>query len=84
VGVEKQGVMMERIQLGGRSVVGFGSGDFFEEVGKKYDPLYACHNDEFVKLKVWGAVVATSLVTAGVILYVAPWMRSEYELRKRS
>lgn len=60
-----------------------GFGDLVdEEIMKKHDPLYACHNDTFVKLKVFGAVVVTAAVTAGTILYVVPFMKSE--LRKRT
>ena len=71
------------IQLGGRRMVGFGIGNFAEDVERKYDPLYGCHSDKTVGLKVFGAVVATALVTAGTILYVVPFMKTEYELRKR-
>lgn len=74
---------MERIQFGGQRVTGFGVSDFVEEVEREYDPLYACHNDKVVKLKMFGAVVGTALVTAGTILYVVPFMKTEYELRKR-
>ena len=72
------------IQLGGRRMVGFGVGDFAEDIERKYDPLYGCHNDKTVGLKVFGAVVATALVTAGTILYVVPFIKTEYELRNRS
>lgn len=64
-------------------MAGFGVGNFAEDVERKYDSLYECHNDKVVKLKVFGAVVATALVTAGTILYVVPFMKTEYELRKR-
>ena len=37
---------MIMIQLGGRRVVGFGVGNFAEDVERKYDPLYGCHNDK--------------------------------------
>jgi hypothetical protein len=75
---------MERIKIGGRPVAGFGVGLDLDEIANRYDPLYKCHNDKIVKLKVVGAVVATALVTAGTILYILPLMKTEYELRKRT
>ena len=67
---------MEKIQRGGRRVAGFGVGFDPDEFEKANDPLYDCHHDTYVKLKVLGAAIVTAAATAGVIYYVVPWVRS--------
>ena len=47
-----------------------GLGISIEEAERKLDPLYDCHNDMVVKLKVIGAAIAAAAITAGVILVV--------------
>ena len=48
-----------------------GFGDILEKL-EKTDPLYNCHHDTYSKLKTFGTVVATAVVTAGLIYYVVP------------
>jgi hypothetical protein len=70
------------ISRGGKPVAGFGVGDVLEEM-EKSDPLYECHHDTYVKLKTFGTAILASAVTAGVIVYVVPWLRSEHLLPLR-
>ena len=65
------------MKLGGRQVVGFGD-DLVEKFERSEDPLYTCHHDTYTKLQTFGTVVATAVVTTGVVLYIVPWMRSEW------
>jgi hypothetical protein len=61
------------IRFGGRSVTGFGIGLTPDEALReleKFDPCRACHGDTFVKLKVFGAAIAASAVTVGVLALV--------------
>jgi hypothetical protein len=61
---------MEHIQFGGRRVAGFGVGKTIEEVTEeleKSDPCAACHHDTYSKLKTFGTIIATAVVTAGVL-----------------
>ena len=65
------------IRMGGKYVPGFGVG-FNEE---KLDPLYECHHDTYVTLKVLGAVIVTAAATAGVIYYVVPRLTEPHSVK---
>jgi len=65
---------LEHVQIGGRP--GFGVGDL-EKFEKSEDPLYKCHHDTYTKLQTFGTVVATAVITAGIVTYVVPWLRRE-------
>lgn len=71
---------MERLQIGGRHVAGFGVG-FSDEFEKANDPLYECHHDTYVTLKVLGAVIVTAAATAGVIYYVVPRLTEPHSVK---
>lgn len=56
------------IRFGGRRVTGFGVADSaLDEFEKSQDPLYECHHDSYVKLKLFGTAIAASIVTAGAV-----------------
>lgn len=72
------------MRFGDRQVVGFGVGDVsIEEVLKNTDPLYACHNDTYTKLKTVGTVVATAAITAGVVMWLSSPIRSGYATKEK-
>jgi hypothetical protein len=62
------------IQRGGRAVAGFGVGLDIEEVTKKLDPLYECHNDTYSKLTKVGYAVAGGVTMLGILYIVIPWL----------
>jgi hypothetical protein len=55
------------IHFGGKQVAGFGISDPIDEFEKSHDPLYDCHHDMYVRLKVIGAAIASSAATLGVL-----------------
>jgi hypothetical protein len=56
------------IQLNGRPAVGFG--DIVDRLERSQDPLYECHHDQYVRLKILGTAVVSSAVTAGVLYLI--------------